>query len=47
MTIYAIFSDATQHERHHEFLEDPEKVYKDNHLKYCFGTKYITAEVRL
>nr|XP_022298147.1 uncharacterized protein LOC111107296 [Crassostrea virginica] len=36
--------DATQHERHHEFLEDPEKVYKDNHLKYCFGTKYITAE---
>lgn len=42
------FIDETQYDRHHKFIEDPEKDYKETHfLKYCFGTKYITPEVRL
>ena len=29
MTINAIFSDETQHDRHHIFIEDPKRVTKE------------------
>ncbi|XP_078321459.1 uncharacterized protein LOC111106632 [Crassostrea virginica] len=37
-------NDDTQHDRHHHFIKDPEKVYQENYMKYCFGDKYITPE---
>ena len=45
-SLLSLFSDDTQHDRHHHFIKDPEKVYQENDMKYCFGDKYITPEVR-
>ena len=31
MAVCVIVSDETQQDRPHVFIEDPEKVYKENH----------------
>ncbi|XP_056016045.1 uncharacterized protein LOC125678389 isoform X2 [Ostrea edulis] len=36
--------DKVEHKRHHQFMNNPEKVYRDNFVKYCFGANYIQPE---
>ncbi|XP_056004384.1 uncharacterized protein LOC130046436 isoform X2 [Ostrea edulis] len=36
--------DEVEHKRHHQFMNNPEKVYRDNFVKYCFGANYIQPE---
>ena len=47
MAVCVIVSDETEQDRPHIFKEDPGEVLQRNPLKYCFGTKNITPEVRL
>ncbi|XP_022344843.2 uncharacterized protein LOC111137606 [Crassostrea virginica] len=44
MPMSVFTGDDTQHDLHHHFIKDPEKVYQENYMKYCFGDKYITPE---